>query len=368
MYINGLQLFLDNLRTHNFAMPVPNSSFPQGWFAVCTSKELKKNKLKRLSYFNSEFITFRDENGEAVVMDAYCPHMGAYIGRKGKVKDGKVVCPFHHWEFTGKGECAHVPFVDHVPSSDRSKIKTYPTIERNGMVMMWWHSSREPYYDIPDCTNLNGKEWTKPVCFKFLYQGNLTSGKENVCDASHFVNIHDQPEPPEITFTSDGPYAEHYLEVGLNLKIPDFLSERFAKYFGRSKMTTYFWGPSIQNMHAINPTFDMAEIIYSTPIDNRNSVTWMMTSVERKKRFSLMPWLYIAIVKYRVTKDLFLEIPLFNHQKFLEKPLLQKHERNVLKLREWYGQFFEDQVHKGHPIPEDKSDEEDRIRLVEKAG
>ena len=118
MFVNKLQMLADNLRTHNNVSLIPNPYFPEGWFAVCLSKELKKDQLKRLSYFSTEFIAIRDENGEAVVMDAYCPHMGAFLGRKGKVVGGQVVCPFHEWKFNAQGDCVEVPFCERAPSPD----------------------------------------------------------------------------------------------------------------------------------------------------------------------------------------------------------------------------------------------------------
>ncbi|NRA31732.1 MAG: Rieske 2Fe-2S domain-containing protein [Polyangiaceae bacterium] len=355
MFVNKLQMLADNLRTHNNVSLIPNPYFPEGWFAVCLSKELKKDQLKRLSYFSTEFIAIRDENGEAVVMDAYCPHMGAFLGRKGKVVGGQVVCPFHEWKFNAQGDCVEVPFCERAPSTARSKLKAYPTIERNGMVMMWRHSSREPYYEIPDLSELSGKAWTNQICFKFITRGNSMEAKENVCDGSHFVTIHDQPEPTFCEFNTDGPFATHRVQMGLNLKrlgLSPKVAKFVLKHVGNSDMTTSFYGPGFQNMHALNPLFEMAEEIHSTPVDEHRSIVWFLTRVSKESAWSPMPWLFLAIVKAREAKDVMMEVPIFAHKKFMDKPLFQKQEMAIPKFRKWYGQFYAE-GESGKPVMRD---------------
>ena len=63
---------------------------------------------------------FRDENGEAHVLDAYCPHLGANISIGGRVIGDCLECPFHGWQFRGSdGKVTKIPY------SDKSKLTTY---------------------------------------------------------------------------------------------------------------------------------------------------------------------------------------------------------------------------------------------------
>ena len=56
---------------------------------------------------------FRDENGEAHVLDAYCPHLGANIGIGGRVIGDCLQCPFHGWRFRGPdGRVTKIPYAD----------------------------------------------------------------------------------------------------------------------------------------------------------------------------------------------------------------------------------------------------------------
>ena len=52
---------------------------PFGWYAVSLSHELEVGQVKPAEYFGREMVLFRTESGEAKVLDAYCPHLGAHL-------------------------------------------------------------------------------------------------------------------------------------------------------------------------------------------------------------------------------------------------------------------------------------------------
>lgn len=58
-------------------MPSP---FPNGWFAIATSEEIKSGKAKNIECLGENFVLFRSQSGESFILDAYCPHMGANLG------------------------------------------------------------------------------------------------------------------------------------------------------------------------------------------------------------------------------------------------------------------------------------------------
>ena len=82
--------------------PLP---MPVGWFQVLFSAELSPGDAIPLHYFGQELVAFRTEDGQAKVVDAFCPHMGAHLGygiREHTGKGPKIVgdsieCPFHGW-------------------------------------------------------------------------------------------------------------------------------------------------------------------------------------------------------------------------------------------------------------------------------
>ena len=53
---------------------------PNCWFHVSYSDELKLGEVKPVHYFGRDLVLFRGEDGKAVCLDAYCPHLGAHLG------------------------------------------------------------------------------------------------------------------------------------------------------------------------------------------------------------------------------------------------------------------------------------------------
>ena len=83
--------------------------YPNGWLPVLESSDLKCNQIKPVFAFGNDLVVYRGISGECHVLDAYCPHLGANLGIGGTVEGEEVKCPFHGWQWNGKGECTKVP-------------------------------------------------------------------------------------------------------------------------------------------------------------------------------------------------------------------------------------------------------------------
>ncbi len=59
--------------------------FPNGWFGLLRSTELKAGQSTAVNALGQNFAVFRDDKGNAHVLDAYCAHLGANLGVGGKV-------------------------------------------------------------------------------------------------------------------------------------------------------------------------------------------------------------------------------------------------------------------------------------------
>ena len=67
-------------------MPPP---YPNGWFAIATSTEVKRGEAKNFDYLGENFVIFRSQTNQIFILDAYCPHMGANLGVKMNLKNLK---------------------------------------------------------------------------------------------------------------------------------------------------------------------------------------------------------------------------------------------------------------------------------------
>ena len=95
----------------------PFPAYPNGWFAVSSSDEVKSGEVKPLDYFGNPLVVYRTEAGEARVIDAHCPHLGAHLGFGGAVVGETVRCPFHHWCFGADGEVRRHPLCPAHPAA-----------------------------------------------------------------------------------------------------------------------------------------------------------------------------------------------------------------------------------------------------------
>ena len=78
--------------------------YPNGWFRLLNSDELKPGDVKHVEVAGKQLAVYRGRNSKEVyVLDAYCPHLGANLAVGGQVKGDCIECPFHQWQF--KGEC-----------------------------------------------------------------------------------------------------------------------------------------------------------------------------------------------------------------------------------------------------------------------
>ena len=78
-----------------------------GWYAVCSTKELKSSKPYFFTMYNEPLLIYRDKESNLRCIKDLCPHRGAsFIG--GEIKDGEIVCPYHGARFSSDGACTNL--------------------------------------------------------------------------------------------------------------------------------------------------------------------------------------------------------------------------------------------------------------------
>ncbi len=84
--------------------------FPNGWYNIGKSKELKPEQVKPIDINGHNIVLFRGKDKIAYALEAYCLHMGANLGVGGQVVNEKCIeCPFHGWLYDGKtGSCVGI--------------------------------------------------------------------------------------------------------------------------------------------------------------------------------------------------------------------------------------------------------------------
>ncbi len=122
-----------------------NGVFTQSWFPICLSSEVEKGQVIGRDFLDGRVVVFRGESGNAQVMSAYCPHVGADLS-VGDVVDNTVRCAFHHWQYDENGRCVKTGIGD--PPPPTACLYTFPTVEKYGIV--WAFNGDKPLWDLPD--------------------------------------------------------------------------------------------------------------------------------------------------------------------------------------------------------------------------
>ncbi|WP_240322084.1 Rieske 2Fe-2S domain-containing protein [Pseudomonas protegens] len=96
-------------------------------------------------------VAWRGATGRAVVMDRHCSHLGANLA-DGRVRDGCIQCPFHHWRYDEQGKCVHIPGTARRCAGwspcRAGRAPTLVTTERYGYVWVWY-GSPQPLHRCP---------------------------------------------------------------------------------------------------------------------------------------------------------------------------------------------------------------------------
>ncbi len=306
-------------------IPLP---MPFGWFCVSESEALARGEVRAVHYAGRELVLFRGEDGEAHVFDAYCPHLGAHLGRGGQVVANTIRCPFHAWRFGADGRCVEVPYAKRIPPAAR--VKSYPVCERNGIIFFWHHPHDEPpRWEIPEVPELGSQEWLVPQRFQHRVRSHPQEMAENVVDPAHFRFVHGTPVVPDMDVTIDGHIFRGY--QGLTFTTPQ------GERKGRVDVESHGGCFGVTRFHGI---VDTLLVITGAPIDDELHETTIRFSVKKidgdEEATRKVGEAFIREVNRQYSQD----IPIWENKIYLSKPLLCDGDGPIALIRSYFQQFY----------------------------
>lgn len=314
----------------------PFTPYPNGWYRVAYSHDLNVGDIKRVSYLGEELVVFRGFDGEANVIDTYCPHLGADFSAGGRVVGNTIACPFHDWRFDGNGQCVEIPYCDSIPR--KAAVRSWPVREQDGLIFIWYHAEGiEPEYEIPAGPMVADKRWNKPMLFSWKIRMHIQEVAENAVDTTHFPKVHAYAKPPHIeSLVCDGPSFTVKLDT-----------ERHGMQFtGTSPMTISYTGMGVVHAKLITRlagklSVEMAVYLTTTPVDEEHCEIRIM-ACHRKSWNPLWDMILRPIMKREIASDFKNDIPIWEAKQYLQKPILCKDDGPIGKLRKWARQFYSD--------------------------
>ncbi|MCU1432481.1 MAG: Rieske (2Fe-2S) domain protein, partial [Actinotalea sp.] len=109
------------------------------WHPIAQSHDVDE-KPRRFSLLEDDLVVYRDADGVAAFRDI-CIHRGAALSL-GWVREGRLVCPYHGWQYDRTGACVKIPSRPaDAPIPAAAKAKAYQVREQYGLV---WVAMTDP--------------------------------------------------------------------------------------------------------------------------------------------------------------------------------------------------------------------------------
>jgi 3-ketosteroid 9alpha-monooxygenase subunit A len=305
----------------------PFPRYPNGWFQVAYSEDLKPGGVLPLKYFGRDLVLFRAEAGVPHLLDAHCPHLGAHLGYGGTVKDGCIRCPFHAWRYDGSGQCVEVPYAARVPP--KARVNAWHLKEVNGLLMAWHHlAGQPPSWEIASIPEHGAADWTPYELRRWKIRTHNQEMAENAVDSAHFHYVHGTLEMP----TSRAAVEGHVLRVASDtmMKTP------MGKVKGQVESQSFGFGYSLTRFTGLVETLLVAGI---TPIDDDYVDVRFAFTVKKLPSGDATSTVGQAFIR-EIERQLGQDIPIWENKVYITPPLVVDTDGPVGVFRRWTKQFY----------------------------
>ena len=301
---------------------------PFGWFQVAFPDDLAPGEVTALRYWSRDLVLWRSMDGGFHLQDAYCPHLGAHIGIGGKVDGNAVVCPFHGWKYDGTGACTNIPYSQR--ANKKARLRTYPTITRNGFVLSWYHPHDEPpQWEIPVIEEIGDAGWSDFYSSSYVIHTVPQEMSENGADPADFQFVHGTDEVAEMeSYETDGPCS-------VMLSKQAYVTPRGVTH---GRIDVYNYGPGFSKVW-FSGIVDAINIATTTPIDDEKTqvrFNFLVRKFDDERTTSTVAGAFVKEINKQVQEDR----PIWEHKTFLPTPALADTDGPIMKFRKWYAQFY----------------------------
>lgn len=305
----------------------PFPPFPNGWFQIAYSDELQPGDVVPVHAVGKQLVLFRTESGEAHVLDAYCPHLGAHLGYGGKIEGEVIQCPFHAYRFDVTGACVEVPYARKLPPTAR--LDSYPVTEANGLVMLWnAMDGSPPKWELPALPEYGNDEWTPYERRSWRIRTHNQDMAENAVDSAHFKYVHGMPVQPLTTAEIKG----HVLHVKSTTRYNTPRGEQD----GQIESISHGFGFSTVRFTGIVETLLVSSI---TPIDGDYVNARFSFSIKKLGSVSATTGVGAAFIA-EIERQMDQDIPIWENKNFQDRPALCDGDGPIGLFRKWTKQFY----------------------------
>ena len=136
----------------------------------------------------TQVVLWRTPNGWLRSALDRCPHRWAQLSA-GTVTNGRLVCPYHGWQFGPDGAVVEIPQPEAGASLPPSAcLQVLPTVEAHGMV--WIYLEPQPSAPIPTIPEFDDSRFDRIEIGVIRYHASAAAIIDNNTDSTHVAFVH----------------------------------------------------------------------------------------------------------------------------------------------------------------------------------
>lgn len=307
--------------------------YARGWHCLGKSEEYTAKPVQ-LNYFGSKLVAYRGAEGQLIVLDGYCPHMGADLSL-GYVEGDSLRCSMHAWRWGSDGVCDDIPYAKNIPP--KACIKPWPTLERNGLVYVYNDPEDNPPIEeqkppvMPEC---GSAEWSGWEVALIPIHTNCRELVDNMADKAHFGPVH-----ASAALKFENTFDRHICVQHMEGKSPrlagDSILTTTATYYGPAYMITRMTGE--MNGIPVESLLLVSHVPITTEsFDLRFGVMVKLFPGMSKEDSDAMVKGYVALSQAAFFED----VDIWHTKVRVDNPILCDGDGPINLLRQWYNQFY----------------------------
>jgi vanillate O-demethylase monooxygenase subunit len=159
------------------------------WYIGALTQEVTRLAPFSRRILGEPVVFLRARSGEVAALHDRCPHRFAPLSL-GRIRNDEIHCGYHGMAFDKTGRCVLNPTQPAETIPDNVRVKTYPLVERHGLLWIWMGEPSAADPDkIPNYWQYHHSEWAAATAHMRV-EANYLLLIDNLIDLTHIAFVH----------------------------------------------------------------------------------------------------------------------------------------------------------------------------------
>jgi nitrite reductase/ring-hydroxylating ferredoxin subunit len=307
---------------------------PNGWYVVAVSGDVRPGRIVQRHYFGRELVIYRTTSGVLRVTDAHCPHMGAHLGRMGRVCGERLRCGFHGFQYDTDGRCVATDYDGATPPA-KAQLRQWEAREQNGVVLVWFDAQgRPPAWEVPA---LDDAGWSSTRWKRYRIATTPQETTENSVDLGHFSQLHGFIDGRVVhPIRTEGPLLTSTYAATRGVPFPSLRVGTVEVQYDVN-----VWGLGYSQVDLSIPAFKVEGRIWVLPVPvDEEHIDLRLGYAANGSLGRLMRPVTRLITHLFVCHEVDQDLDVWNYKSYIESPPLAKGDGPIGIYRRWVRQFY----------------------------